>query len=460
MCGLSGLYDPSLPESGRSFVEESLDRIEHRGPDGRGAAVLGPTVQGHVRLSLVDLTTASAQPFEHEQGVLTFNGEVWNHRELREQLGGVWRTTGDTEVLAELFAREGFAGLHRAEGMWSFAWTPRATGRTVLVRDRFGKVPLYVRRLPARTGRWEWCSERKGLGPGAVAMPPGSVLDVVSGRLTRWYELPRADAPLTGPDVLGLLSRGVRARLAADAEVCVLLSGGLDSALITALAARERRVVAYTAVYDEESHDLITARRLCEVLGVELREVPVPPVTAESITAAHEAIELGMKAQIEIAVLCLPLARQISRDGFKACLSGEAADELFGGYGNLCIAGSRADDAEWRELRVKQLDKMARGNFVRCNKAFMAHGVECRLPFMERELVERVLSTGKRDCPPGKGLLKDAARRLGLPSWVVNRTKETFQGGSGVAAACARVLHDPARFYRSLHETRFGGAVG
>ena len=170
--------------------------------------------------------------------------------------------------------------------------------------------------------------------------------------------------------------------------------------------------------------------------------------TAQDLAYAAECIEIQSKAQIEIAALCIPLAKAIKADGFKACLSGEAADELFGGYGNMCIKGSSADDVGWRAIRIQQLEKMGRGNFIRCNKAFMAHGVECRLPFMERSLVEAVINMTKAQCPPGKKALKAAANGA-VPPWIIKRPKETFQGGAGMDLAAARAVSDPAMFYKA-----------
>ena len=253
-----------------------------------------------------------------------------------------------------------------------------------------------------------------------------------------------------------MLDDGVRSRLVADAPLCVLISGGLDSSLVLAMAkAAKPDVVAYTAVLDPLSPDLKAARRLCAELGVPLTEVTVKAPDAAALEAAARAIELPSKAQVEIAALCIPLAQAIGSDGFKACLSGEAADELFGGYGNMCIKGSKADDAGWRDIRVAAVDKMARGNFVRCNKAFMAAGVECRLPFIETPLVETVLALPKALCPPGKKALKQAARGI-VPDWIISRVKETFQGGAGMDEAAAAVLPDPARFYRSVISTQYG----
>jgi len=452
MCGIIGGY------AAWSFdVAARLDLIRHRGPDGSGVCTIGPATHGHVRLSLLDLTDASAQPFRYGDAVLSFVGEIWNYRAVRAELeaqGVAFRTTGDTEVLAAALATWGDAALSRLEGMFAFAWS--TPDRHILVRDRFGKVPLYVSR---RGGAFAWASERKGLGREwpATALPPGTLLDLATGQVSAWYALPRTvadDRPL-----IEVLEAGVRARLVADAPLCCLISGGLDSSLVLMLARRHKPdVVAYTAVLDQGSLDLRAARRLCREQQVRLIEVPVRAPTSQSLADAARVIEINSKAQIEIAALCIPLARAIAGDGFKACLSGEAADELFGGYGSLCIKGSKADDAGWRALRIAQLEKMARGNFVRCNKAFMAAGVECRLPFMERALVERVLSMPKRACPPGKRALKQAAAGV-IPPWIISRPKDTFQGASGMADAAARAVAYPAAFYRAEIMTQFGSSA-
>ena len=451
MCGMLGAHDlPGFDVAAR------LELIAHRGPDGAGIGTEGAAIHGHVRLALLDLTDASAQPFRYGGGLLSFVGEIWNHAELREELrrqGAAFKTTGDTEVLAAALSTWGVArALPRLEGMFTFAWSRRA--EHVLARDRFGKVPLHVHR---RGRGFAWCSEMKGLGPEhpSAPLPPGTVLDLATASVRRWYELPRRAGKL---DLAEAIEAGVRERLFADAPVCCLVSGGLDSSLVLAAARRANpKVVAYTAKLEGKSADLAAARRLCAEWEVPLVEVPVPPPDTARLAEALRAIELPSKAQVEIAALCLPLAEAIAGDGFKACLSGEAADELFGGYGSMCIKASGADDAGWRAIRVAQLEKKARGNFERCNKAFMAKGVECRLPFMRRALVEHVLNLGKQDCPPGKGALKRAAERL-VPAWVVRRSKETFQGASGMAGAAARAVQNPTRYYGAEFRREFGAS--
>lgn len=466
MCGLAGAFvgegaGDRESSDAESTVAEMLDRTSHRGPDGAGMTVHGRAVHGHVRLAVVDLTSASAQPFAACGRMLTYNGELWNHRELRMELAGDRRfmTAGDTEVLHAALSVWGLNdALPKLDGMFAFAWSDLQG--TWLVRDRFGKIPLYVLRCG---DRWTWASERKAWSVPQAAMaqalPAGCMLHLETGRLTRWWRMAETCHEVEDFSVLQLLDDGVRKRLRADAPVCCLVSGGLDSSLILTLAlAHAPGVEAYVAVMDPRSDDLLAARRLCAGLGVRLHEVRVPLPTAASLAAACRCIELPSKTQSEIAAMCVPLAKRLASDGFKVCLSGEGADELFGGYGNMCIKAASLDDRGWRRLRVAQLQKMARGNFVRCNKAFMAAGVEVRLPFMEADMVRWVLSLGKQACPPGKKLLKDAAWGV-VPDRIVCRPKTTFQGGSGMAAAAAMVVADPKRFYGAEVRHAFGGMV-
>lgn len=447
MCGLVGAYGIDL------HVEAALASIAHRGPDGAGAAVLSETTLGHTRLAIQDPSEASAQPYYHDPITLTYNGEAYNNPKLRADLGDPWQTSGDTETVARLLAENGYAGLARIEGMFAVAWHDERNG-TWLARDRFGKIPLYA----VRNGdRWLWASEIKALPRGRRATPiePGTAVHVQTGQVYRWAPSPQGE-PADPETILGMVREGVADRLLSDRPVCFLLSGGLDSSLVLALARElHPEPVAYTAVYDPASADLTAARRVAAHLDVPLVEVPVPEPTSALAAEAVHVIETPMKAQVEITLANLPLARAIASDGYRVVLSGEAADELFGGYGNLIIAASKADDEGWRQLRRDQVTKMSRGNFLRVNKVFMAAAVEARLPYMHRPLVEAVLASGKRDCPPGKGLLKQAARGL-LPEWVIKRPKDTFQGGTGVSAAAARVIAAPTRFYNAEARRIFG----
>jgi len=450
MCGIAGTIGGTAAD-----VDAMLDRIQHRGPDGRGLHDHGGTIHGHVRLALVDLTSASAQPFRRSGATLTFNGELWNWKELKKELqalGEMFHTNGDTEVLIAMLNRFGMACLPRLDGMFAFAWSS-PNGEHRLVRDSFGKIPIYVSKT--KDG-YSWASERKAFPKGSqpIAIPPGAAFNLQTGQWMQWYQMPKPDG-CSPKRTLDLLRLGVEKRLSADAPVCCLISGGMDSGLILALARELRKdVVAFTATFDKHSEDARSARKLCAEFGIKLFEVQVEPDDA-AIHNAMRAIEIPSKAQIEIAVLCLPLAARIYAEGFRACLSGEAADELFGGYGNFCIKAAKESDSGVVRLREYGLGKMARGNFIRCNKAFMAHGVECRLPFMEQALVESTIQLGKKESPPGKKLLKEACRGV-IPAWVVNRTKDTFQGGSGVSVSIAGRIASPIKYYNSELRNLFG----
>ncbi len=447
MCGLVGSF-----REDEKLVTTMLERIKHRGPDGLGLSTHGDVVHGHVRLALVDLTNGSAQPFKHNGNTISFNGEIWNYRELKKNSNTSFSTTGDTEVLADQLDRFGLSCLDNLDGMFAFAWSGK-NGEHYLVRDSFGKIPIYV----AKTQNgYLWASERKAFPQKVkpISVPPGTAFDLNTGQWIKWYKQAN-HKQTTSKDVFELLDAGVKKRITADAPVCCLISGGLDSSIILALAKKHNKnVVAFTGVFDKNSEDLKSARNLCSEFEIELIEVPVE-LSAELISQAISCIEISSKAQIEIAMLCIPLAKRIYQEGFRAVLSGEAADELFGGYGNFCIQASKADSLGVVALRKKQLEKMARGNFIRCNKAFMSAGVECRLPFMEQELVERVVLLDKEESPLNKKLLKQAGKDI-LPRWVIKRQKDTFQGGSGISHEMQTRLASPIIYYNSELRKQYG----
>jgi asparagine synthase (glutamine-hydrolysing) len=448
MCGLVGSYCSDLDHEG------ALAAIAHRGPDGSGSVQIGDTWLGHTRLAIQDLRDIAGQPFRYGNVTLTYNGELWNGDELRATLPGPWATTGDTEVVAAVLDRHGVGGLDLLDGFFAVAWHDTASG-TWLARDRYGKVPLYLSGL---FGSYLWASEIKALPFGSSPAPvaPGHAICLDTDEEFTWAQQTPTD-PITDPwQVHDLLRDGVKARLLSDRPVCFLLSGGLDSTFVLRLARDlHPNPVAYTAVYDPDSADLHAARYVAREFDIPLVEVPVPDPTPEAVEEAVRAIEVPMKAQVEIALANLPLARAIAADGFRVVLSGEAADELFGGYGSMCIQGAKTDDKGWEQIRRDQVTKMSRGNFMRVNKVFMAAGVEARLPFMHRPLVDAVLATGKATCPPGKGLLKQAAQ-LSVPPQIIRRPKDTFQGGSGIAAAAGALSASPTVTYHNLARSMWG----
>lgn len=465
MCGLIGCAGPQAAAMSEDHCVGQLVKVEHRGPDDYGYARSDGVFLGHTRLAIQDTSAAAHQPFMADELILTYNGELWN--------AGLWAglqeaTKGDTEVVARLLQRYGIAALDLFDGMWAVAWHDTRGSAVHLARDRWGKVPLY---WATDGASYYWASEYKALPAGLVGQPvqPGwcMTIDPVTGMYVEdhWAkDVPISfDQPTPGR-VLDLLRQGVQERLVGDRPIAFMLSGGLDSSLILALAAEQGfpPPVAYTAVYDPAAADLVAARRVAHYLGVHLVEVAVPEPTPATILQAVRTVEIPHKAQVEIALAHLPIMEQMKADGFAVCLSGEAADELFGGYGGMCIKAAKADDDGYRRIKLDAVEKMARGNFSRVNKAGMAYGVECRLPFMQSDLVELALQATKEESPPAKKLLKQAARLSGLlPDRIIDRVKHTFQGGTGIDRAAGQVAAEQGyvsavAYYNHLARTEFG----
>lgn len=492
MCGIAGLVGWHRGESRFLQAGDVLESIAHRGPDDRGFAAwdgVGGVRLYHTRLAIQDLDPRAKCPFDHGEVTLVYNGELWNTESVRAALPPEdWQTTGDTEVVAAALDEWGIDALPRLEGMFALAWADDPD-RVHLARDRFGEIPLHLVPLGDRYETWDgqvvadgfaFSSELKSLRRfaslhGVSWVEPGTAVTLRrlptgrwSAKTTRWYEAPAEPVPMTledaGVRMRGLMETAVSERAVSDVPVCTLLSGGIDS---TAVAYHLRRhvsnLVAYTAVYDEKSQDLRMARLAAEALEIELREVKVPVPSRDDLVDVIRRIEMPYKAQVEIGWPCLWLARQMREDGFKVCFSGEGSDELWASYGfnyhvlRRTFAGRDVfggpsqvwrpeQERTWSEYRRDLFTTQHRKNFPRCNKVFMAHGVECRLPFLHTPLVEFALS-----CPvdvtmtrnDGKGPSKQKAVMYeawnGLvPDAIVKRHKVAFQDGMGIKQAITR----------------------
>lgn len=461
MCGILGTFGGPPAD-----VAAGLDLIAHRGPDGRGLVTLEAVTLGHVRLSIIDPTDASAQPYERGAVTLTYNGELWNYREVRDELvaeGQAFATTGDTEVVAAALDAWGPDALDRLDGMFALAWT-NGDGLW-LARDRFGEVPLHMAR---RGGEYWFSSEMKALAGVGCSRPfvdvePGELVHFWSGGVERrtWYD-PAAEPVSTTLDeaataVRAALDAGTTARgLAADVPVCTLLSGGIDSAATALhLSALNPDLVSYTAVLDPKSRDRRCAIEVADHLGIKLVEVPVEPPTADDLARVVAEIEMPHKAQVEIGWACLALADAMRHDGFKVTFSGEGSDELWASYG-MSYHGVQKEG--WHPYRKRLVRDQARKNFARCNKVFMARSVEVRLPFLHRPLVELALSLPQdavvADRRP-KAVLERAYADA-LPPSIIRRPKVAFQDGLGLKEKCADAVADPRRFYMAEWKRLYG----
>ena len=375
MCGIAGCYGRA---DGRQVAALMSEQIAHRGPDGHGIhSFADETVESHLahrRLSIIDLSTAADQPFSSDGLTISYNGELYNYRELRAQLVGLgvrFRSSSDTEVVLEAWRRWGPRALERFRGMFAFAILDERSGRLVLARDQLGIKPLFFHRgdegvvfaselkaLAAALGPqleidpgalvasilYYWVPEQQCALRGVEKLAPGTWAEFRpdgSSSLHRYWHLPvvAAEAAAGPPAHLAsVIEQSVAAHLVADVPVSTFLSGGLDSSIVTVLAKRENPDVdAYTITFRPQDQrleampdDASFARLVASKYGVELHEIEISPDVVELLPRMVGILDepIGDPAAINTFLIC-EAAREA---GVKVMLSGMGADELFGGY--------------------------------------------------------------------------------------------------------------------------------
>lgn len=371
MCGIVGFTAPGQdPAAAKQIVQGMADLIRHRGPDGEGCYVDGTAALGHRRLSVIDLA-GGGQPMLNEDGtlVVVFNGEIYNYKTLRarlQQRGHTFATDSDTEVLLHGYEEWGRDLPCRLRGMFAFAVWDRTRGTLFCARDLFGIKPLcyykkgetllfaseikallahpaFEKRLnEARLPDWlsmEYLPDAETLFTGVYELPPAHTLTWQAGRVTlARYAAPRFRAKrgrslrAWAREIGDAVAESADAHRIADVEVGCFLSGGVDSSLITCeMARRQPAVQCFSVGYAEEAYsELPAARAAAQALGVPLTETTV---TAEDFFAANRAIQwyldepMPNPAEVPLYFLC-----KAARQRVKVVLSGEGADELFGGY--------------------------------------------------------------------------------------------------------------------------------
>jgi asparagine synthase (glutamine-hydrolysing) len=368
VCGICGIVSSNGPADPDRLATMSA-KLVHRGPDSDGMFVEGPAGLAARRLAIIDLETGD-QPIANEDSTIHVvqNGELYNYRELRAELeraGHRFRTHGDTEVLVHLYEQEGLEFARRLRGMFAVALWDATRRRLVLARDRYGIKPLYYRADPG--GGLEFASELRALPRGEIdvdaleaflafnsipapltifrearKLPPGHLLVWEGGepRLERFARpAPAALGDLRDDDEAELIEElrarlrdSVRAHLVSDVPVGVLLSGGIDSSALTALAAEESSepVRTFSIGFEERSFDeLGDARLVAERYGTQHRELVLRPDAALLLPALAEAFD---EPFADSSALPTYLVSQLAAQDVKVALSGEGGDELFGGY--------------------------------------------------------------------------------------------------------------------------------
>ena len=458
MCGIVGIFDlKKNAEELRSQALQMSRRQRHRGPDWSGIFMSENAIMVHERLSIVD-PTSGRQPLFSADGklVLAVNGEIYNHKELRKNLKEPYEflTHSDCEVILALYREKGIDFLEDLNGIFAFALYDKEKDQYLIARDHMGIIPLYM-------GWDEWgnfyvSSELKcinGVCKKIREFLPGHYLYSKDGELKKWYHREWTDYEAVKnnkSDVTVLrkaLEDAVHRQLMSDVPYGVLLSGGLDSSIVSAVAKKfaARRVETEDlkdawwpqlhsfAVGLKESPDLAAARKVAEHIGTVHHEVNF--TIEEGLDALRDVIyhiETYDVTTIRASTPMYLLARVIKSMGVKMVLSGEGSDELFGGY---LYFHKAPDPKAFHEETVRKLGKLHLYDCLRANKSLAAWGVEGRVPFLDKEFMDVAMRLNPADKMAGNGKIEKYILRKAfedyLPKEVAWRQKEQFSDGVG-----------------------------
>ena len=429
----------------------------HRGPDWSGIREFPAAIIAHERLAIVDVMSG-AQPLEDpEKGlVLAVNGEIYNHQELRqsEDLQGYpFQSGSDCEVILALHRKHGADLVQHLSGMYAFVLFDPQQGEWLIGRDPIGIIPLYFGTGPDG-GLWV-ASEMKALTPvcdDVQIFPPGHVWSSGESAPRPFYRRDWMDGGLPQgeyrpADLKAELTRSVHRHLMGDVPYGLLISGGLDSSVIAAMAMQHARTrvddggkseawwprVHSFSIGLEGSPDLTAAQKVADAIGTVHHGLTF--TIQEGLDAVSEVIrhiETYDVTTIRASTPMYLMARKIKAMGIKMVLSGEGADELFGGYLYFHMA---PDAREFHEETVRKVLGLHQYDCARANKSMMAWGIEARVPFLDREFIDYAMGLNPEVKMGGPGKIEKSvireAFRGDLPEEILFRQKEQFSDGVG-----------------------------
>lgn len=464
MCGIIGIFNinEQTPQMRQKALRMSK-RIRHRGPDWSGIFCGGTAILAHERLSIVD-PESGGQPLYSNDGntVLAVNGEIYNHKEIRSDMSYGFRTGSDCEVILALWDRIKenptpdaiLAMMDRLSGIFAFALYDREHDEFLIARDPIGVIPLYIGR--DKDGKVYVASELKALEgecdtyepflPGHYYHSRDNVMKQYYVRDWKDYESVKeneADVRV----IRETLQDAVRRQLMSDVPYGVLLSGGLDSSIISAITKKyaghriedDSRTEAWWprlhsfAIGLKGAPDLAKARMVADHIGTVHHEINY--TVQEGLDALRDVIYYIETYDVTTVRASTPmylLARVIKSMGIKMVLSGEGADEIFGGY----LYFHKAPDAKsFHDETVRKIGKLYLYDCLRANKALSAWGVEGRVPFLDKEFLDVAMRTNPQAkmCKGStieKKILRDAFKDM-LPDEIICRQKEQFSDGVG-----------------------------
>jgi len=438
MCGIILLSGPDAA----SRLPECLNRLRHRGPDDQGTWFNDDVALGFARLAINGDSIVGRQPHLHAGMVGAINGEIYNHRELRRTYG-LPSSECDTDVVLPLLARNGSRAIDELDGFYSAVVLQPCAREALCLRDHMGKKPLFVGQsstevfITSELKVLDECTWFKLLprGVSKVDLDTGEVVQLAAHRLA---------AP--DQDLASTFEHAVRKRMPGpERPVGVFLSGGLDSSLVAAFASRLRDDVTYFTLGVSEDRQAVDA--VVAALGlVDVRtlSLPQPANLPALIRAVVHATESFNPSIVSNGLATYLLAQAAHDAGIKVVLTGEGADELFGGYHSF-----REQDP-WLEIREQLIDDMQFTELRRLDMSCMAHSVEPRCPFLDRSMRAISDGLGYREFYDG-GENKVALRRGFegvLPPEILHRRKTSFDVGSGIRDEVVRYLRRNGRSER------------
>ena len=457
MCGIAGIFNINeITPTVRNTALRMSGKLRHRGPDWSGIYTGKSAILTHERLSIVDPESGKQPLYSPDRKhILAVNGEIYNHREIRRRYEGKYHfsTGSDCEVILALYADKGTDFLEELNGIFAFALYDESKDDFFIARDHMGIIPLYIGK--DKDGRIYCASELKaleGVCDEYIPFPPGHCYIGSEGKMKQWYsrswEKYEETASYTDCSMIReSLEEAVKRQLMCDVPYGVLLSGGLDSSIISATAKKySAKRIETGGVADawwprlhsfaiglEGAPDLLQARKVAEYIGTVHHEINY--TVQEGLDVLRDVIYHTETYDITTVRASTPmylLARVIKSMGIKMVLSGEGADEIFGGY----LYFHKAPDARsFHEETVRKLKRLHLYDCLRANKALSAWGVEGRVPFLDKEFLDIAMTVDpeKKMCPGNtieKKILRESFADM-LPEEIIWRQKEQFSDGVG-----------------------------
>lgn len=460
MCGIAGIFSIKIQSRElRSKALQMARKIRHRGPDWSGIYCGGSAILAHERLSIVDPQSGGQPLYSPDRKlVLAVNGEIYNHRDIRARYADRYefQTGSDCEVILALYRDKGIHFLEELNGIFAFALYDEEKDEYLIARDPIGVIPLYIGK--DSEGHIYFGSELKALEGSCDEYEPflpGHYYHSKEGKMKRWYTRDWMDYEKVAKEngtspcrqIHDALEEAVHRQLMSDVPYGVLLSGGLDSSVISAIAKKYAAKRIETdgasdawwpqlhsfAVGLKGAPDLVKAREVAEYIGTVHHEINY--TLQEGLDAIRDVIYFIETYDVTTVRASTPmylLARVIKSMGIKMVLSGEGADEIFGGY----LYFHKAPDARtFHEETVRKLSKLHLYDCLRANKSLAAWGVEGRVPFLDKEFLDVAMRLAPEvKMAPGKVIEKKVVREAFeslLPASVAWRQKEQFSDGVG-----------------------------